>query len=65
VRRVLKQAESACLVRLHERGGRRVELLPELWAAHDRGMSGGMYLHDLVFVRTIGWRGEDNVPRSA
>ena len=69
VRRLLEKAASAGLVRLHERGGRRVELLPTLWDAHGRGISCGMYLHDLTFVRVIGWRGEDRngsqVSRSA
>jgi hypothetical protein len=37
-----------------------------LWAAHDRGKAGGMYLHNLVFIPTIGWRGghNGNVPRT-
>jgi hypothetical protein len=36
-------------VGLHARGGRRVEIVPRLWASHDRGMAGGMYGHDIVY----------------
>jgi hypothetical protein len=50
VRRLLVVAEEAGLVKLHARGGRRVELLPRLWASHDRGISTGMYLHDVIYV---------------
>jgi hypothetical protein len=50
VRRLLALAEDAGLVRLHERGGRRVEILPRLWASHDRALACRMYLHDLVYV---------------
>jgi hypothetical protein len=52
VRQLLVAAEEAGLVKLHARGGRRVEILPRLWASHDRGISGGMYLHDLVYLAT-------------
>lgn len=45
VRQLLVAAEQAGLVKLHARGGRRVEILPRLWlwATHDRGMSAGMF----------------------
>ncbi|TBW38267.1 hypothetical protein EYW49_10005 [Siculibacillus lacustris] len=52
VRQLLIAAEAASLVRLHARGGRRVEILPRQWASYDRGMAVGMYLHDLVYVAT-------------
>jgi hypothetical protein len=58
VRRLLKTAEAAGLVKLHARGGQRVEVLPRLWAAHDRGMATGMYGHDLVYVATARARDE-------
>jgi DNA-binding FadR family transcriptional regulator len=50
VRRLLAVAEQDGLVRLHERGGRRVEILPRLWASHDRALACRMYLLDLVYV---------------
>jgi len=53
VRRLLGAAEEAGLVRLHARGGHRVEILPRLWASHDRGISCGMYFHDMIYVETI------------
>jgi DNA-binding MarR family transcriptional regulator len=53
VRRLLGAAEEAGLVKLHARGGHRVEILPRLWASHDRGMSCGMYFHDLIYVETV------------
>lgn len=52
VRQLLVAAEAAGLVRLHTRGGRRVQVLPRQWASYDRGMAIGMYLHDLVYVAT-------------
>jgi DNA-binding MarR family transcriptional regulator len=52
VRNLLAAAEQAGLVKLHARGGRRVEILPRLWSSHDRGIAGGMYLHDMVFLAT-------------
>jgi hypothetical protein len=48
VRKLLVVAERNGLVRLHARGGRRVELMPRLWASHDRAMAAGMYFHDTV-----------------
>ena len=53
VRRLLDAAAEAGLVKLHARGGHRVEILPRLWASHDRGMSCGMYFHDMIYVKTI------------
>jgi hypothetical protein len=50
VRRLLETAQAAGLVRLHERGGRGVEILPRLWASHDRAFACRMYLYDLVHV---------------
>ncbi len=50
VRRLLRAAENAGLVKLHARGGHRVEILPRLWASHDRGISCGMYLHDMLYL---------------
>ncbi len=50
VRKLLVAAEESGLVKLHARGGRRVEILPRLWSSHDRGMAGGMYLHDILYV---------------
>jgi hypothetical protein len=50
VRRLLTAAQDAGLVKLHARGGHRVEILPRLWACHDRGMSNGMYFHDIVYL---------------
>jgi DNA-binding transcriptional ArsR family regulator len=50
VRKLLVAAEEAGLVRLRERGGHRVEILPRLWSSHDRGIAGGMYLHDMIYL---------------
>jgi hypothetical protein len=50
VRNLLVEAEGRGLVKLHARGGRHVEILPRLWESHDRGISGGMYLNDIVYV---------------
>jgi len=52
VRQLLVAAEEAGLVKLHPRGGHRVEILPRLWVSHDRGMSAGMHGHDLVYMAT-------------
>jgi hypothetical protein len=52
VRNLLVEAESAGLVRLHSRGGHRVEILPRLWDSHDRGVAFGMQLNDMVYVAT-------------
>jgi DNA-binding MarR family transcriptional regulator len=53
VRKLLVAAEDSGLLKLHARGGQKVEIRPELWAAHDRGIAGGMYYHDVVFVATM------------
>ncbi len=53
VRKLLLAAEANGLVKLHARGGQKVEILPELWASHDRGIAGGMYYHDVLFVATM------------
>jgi hypothetical protein len=53
---LLITAEEAGLVKLRARGGHRVEILPRLWSSHDRGIAGGMYLHDIVYVAAIGRR---------
>lgn len=53
VRRLLETAQAAGLVRLHERGGRRVEILPPLWAGHDRALACRLYLYDLVHVAAL------------
>jgi DNA-binding MarR family transcriptional regulator len=53
VRKLLETAEEAGLVKLHERGGHRVEILPRLWASHDRAMAGGMYAHDLAYLAAM------------
>jgi DNA-binding transcriptional ArsR family regulator len=50
VRKLLIAAEDAGLVRLHARGGRRVEILPRFWSSYDRGLASGMYIHDMAYV---------------
>ncbi len=50
VRRLLSTAEDRGLLKLHARGGRRVELLPRMWASHDAGMARGMYFHDILYL---------------
>jgi hypothetical protein len=35
---------------VHARGGRRVEILPKVWGTHDRGISSGMFLNDIICV---------------
>ncbi len=52
VRQLLEAAEQAGLVKLHARGGRRVEILPRHWSSYDRGIAAGMYIHDMVYVAT-------------
>ncbi len=56
VRQLLVAAEEAGLVKLHARGGHKVEILPKLWDCHARGIAGGMYLHDLVHAKVTGRR---------
>jgi hypothetical protein len=50
VRKLLVAAQENGLVKLHARGGHRVEILPRLWSSHDRAIAGGMYLHDIAYV---------------
>ncbi|MBI1203073.1 MAG: hypothetical protein GC182_11235 [Rhodopseudomonas sp.] len=53
VRALLVAAEEAGLVKLEVRGGHRIEILPRLWASYDRGIAGGMYLHDIAYLATM------------
>jgi hypothetical protein len=57
VRQMLTDAEAASLVKLHTRGGRRVELLPRLWQSHDRSVATMMYLSDMSYVLATGGSG--------
>jgi hypothetical protein len=50
VRQMLVAAEEAGLVKLHARGGRRVEILPRLIANHRTWVAGGMYCHDICYL---------------
>ena len=50
VRKLLVAAEETGLVKLHARGGHRVEILPRMWSSHDRGMAGAMFLHDILYL---------------
>jgi DNA-binding MarR family transcriptional regulator len=50
VRNLLREAEQQGFVKLHARGGHRVEILPRMWAVHDRGIACGMYAHDMLYV---------------
>ncbi len=50
VRGLLTAAEERGLLKLHGRGGRRVELLPRMWTSHDAGMARGMYFHDILYL---------------
>jgi hypothetical protein len=50
VRKLLALAEEMKLLKLDGRGGRQVRILPRMWACHDHGIAGGMYLHDLVYL---------------
>ncbi len=52
VRKIMKAAEDAGLVRLHGRGGHDVEILPALWQAFDRGIATGAHLVEAVYART-------------
>jgi hypothetical protein len=65
VRQVMTDAEAAGLVRLHSRGGHDVEILPALWAGHDKGVAIGMCLHDMIYARAAAnWpgRGQAQTP---
>src|SRR5262249_9759141 len=50
VRKLLRSAEELGLVKLQARGGHRVEILPRMWSAWDRGMAAGMSFHDMLYV---------------
>jgi len=50
VRKLLGAAEERGLLRLHARGGRKVEILPRMWTSHDAGMARGMYFHDILYL---------------
>ena len=50
VRNLLVAAQDEGLVKLHARGGNRVEILQRLWSSTDRGMAIGMYLHDATYL---------------
>jgi hypothetical protein len=54
VRELLAAAEEIGLVKLQARGGHRVEILPRLWASYNRGIAGGMFLHDLIYGAATG-----------
>lgn len=54
VRKILQDAQTAELVRLHGRGGHQVEILPRLWESYDRGLAAGMLSHDMVHARVTG-----------
>ncbi len=45
VRKLLSEARTNRLVRLHRAGGNAVEILPRLWASYDRSIAIGMSLH--------------------
>ena len=50
VRNLLVEAEERGLVKLQARGGQRVEILPRLWKAHDRGIARGIFLNDILYL---------------
>jgi DNA-binding MarR family transcriptional regulator len=50
VRKLLVAAEELGLVKLHARGGRRVEILARCWESYDRGIACGMYVHDIAYL---------------
>jgi hypothetical protein len=50
VRQMLVAAEESGLVKLHARGGRRVEILPRLLVSHRKWVAGGMYGHDICYL---------------
>ena len=56
VRKILVEAEDAGLVRLHSRGGHRVEILPRLWASYDRGLAVGMFILDSIHALVVSRR---------
>jgi len=56
VRKILVEAQDAGLVRLHSRGGHRVEILPRLWASYDRGLAVGMFILDSIHALVVARR---------
>ncbi|MEJ0070121.1 MAG: hypothetical protein WDO24_16965 [Pseudomonadota bacterium] len=50
VRELLVAAAARGLMRLHGRGGHRVEILPALWSGYDRSIATGMYLLDMIYA---------------
>jgi hypothetical protein len=60
VRQMLVAAEEAGLVKLHARGGRRVEILPRLFASHRKWVGGGVYLHDICYLAAIKAAAQDS-----
>jgi hypothetical protein len=65
VRKLLVAAEQAGLVKLHARGGHRVEILPRLWSSYDHGLATGMYVHDMTYLATMKHWVTDNNASSA
>jgi hypothetical protein len=59
VRSLMKNAESAGLVRITGRGGHGILILPRFWASYDRGLALGMYLHDAVNLVAMRQRARD------
>lgn len=53
VRKLLMTAEELGFVKLHARGGQRVEPLPKLWSSYDRSLAAGMMLHDMLYVAAM------------
>jgi hypothetical protein len=62
VRRLLMEAQGAGLVKLHGRGGRRVEILPRFWNSHDRGLAIGMYLNDASYLAAMKFFDSSQLP---
>jgi len=54
VRQLLVAAEEAGFVKLHARGGRRVQILPRLFDSHRNWVAGGMYVHDICYLAATG-----------
>jgi DNA-binding GntR family transcriptional regulator len=54
VRKIVAEAEAAGLVRLHGRGGHRVEILPRFLASYDHGLAVGMFILDTVHAVAVG-----------
>lgn len=60
VRELLSAAQDIGLVRLQDRGGHRVEILPRLWQSYDLGLAAGMFVHDALHA--VVTRRSDNDP---